>query len=204
MKHDDDDENQNEHILKDREHPGGEHFVQRVDIAGQAGDQAPYRIAVEKAYVHLLDVAEDLPAHVEHDFLPGPLHQVGLYELQQIAEDQRPQVNSGDLGDPGHGFGAQPARPRRRVERRPRGHVAIHGNFGEIRAEHVCPGLEQDRHQRNSRLQFVGPKVRQKPAHQPAVVCLADNVVVRLLRFFSHEYPNTYFTFLCDGTIGAG
>ena len=58
--------------------PGGEHLVQRVDIAGKPGDQPSHRIAVEEADVHALQVAEDLAAHVEHDLLPGPLHQVGL------------------------------------------------------------------------------------------------------------------------------
>ncbi len=135
--HDDDDQDENEHILEDGEDPGGEHLVQRVHIAGQPGDQPPHRIAVEKAYVHALDVAEDLAAHVEHDLLSGPLHQVGLHKLEQIAEHQRGQVDAGDLGDPDHGIGAQPAGPCRRVERRPRGHVAIHGDLGQIGAEHV-------------------------------------------------------------------
>ena len=32
--------------------------------------------------VHALQVAEDLAAQIEHDLLAGPLHQVGLEELQ--------------------------------------------------------------------------------------------------------------------------
>ena len=100
--HDDHDQDENENILEDGKDPGGEHLVQRVHIAGQPGDQAPHGIAVEKAYVHALDVAEDLAAHVEHDFLSGPLHQVGLHELQQVAEHQRGQVDAGDLRHPHH------------------------------------------------------------------------------------------------------
>ena len=135
--HDDHDEHENENILKDGKHPGGKHLVQRVHIAGQPGDQAAHGIAVEKAYVHALNMAENLAAHVEHDLLSGPLHQVGLHELQQVAEHQRAQVDAGDLCDPHHGIGAQPAGPRRRVQGGPCGHVAIDGNFRQIGAEHI-------------------------------------------------------------------
>ncbi len=69
------------------------------------------------------------------------------------------------------------------MERRPRGHVAIHGDLGQVGAEHIRSGLEQDRHQRNDRLQLVGPQVGQQSAHQPAVISLADNIVVVLLGF---------------------
>ncbi len=106
--HDGDNQNQNENVLEDGKDPRGKHLVQRVHIAGQPGDQAPHRIAVKKADVHPLDVAEDLAAHVEHDLLPGPLHQVGLHELQQVAEHQRGQVDARNLGDAHRGIGAQP------------------------------------------------------------------------------------------------
>ncbi len=194
--HDDHDEEENEHILKNGEDPGGEHLVQCVYVAGEPGDQAPYRIAVEKAYVHALDVAEDLAAHVEHDFLSGPLHQVGLHKLEQVAEHQRGDIDAGNLRDPHPGIGAEPTGPCRRMERRPRGHVAIDGNFSQVRAEHIESRLEQDGHQRNGRLQLVGPKVGQQPAHQAAVVSLTDDIVVVLLGFpifllglFSHGLP---------------
>ena len=87
--HDDHDEDENENILENGKDAGSEHLVQRVHIAGEPGDQAPHRIAVEKAYVHALDMPENLAAHVEHDFLSGPLHQVGLHKLEQVAEYQR-------------------------------------------------------------------------------------------------------------------
>ena len=40
-------------------------------------------VAVEEADVHALDVAEDLAAEIEHDLLAGPLHEVGLDELEE-------------------------------------------------------------------------------------------------------------------------
>ena len=181
--HDGDNQNQNENVLEDGKDARGKHLVQRVHIAGQPGHQAPHRIAVKEADVHPLDVAEDLAAHVEHDLLSGPLHQVGLHELQQVAEHQRGQVDARNLGNAHHGIGTQPPGQRRRMGRRPRGHVAIHSDFGQVGAEHIRAGLEQDRHQRNNRLQLVGPKVGQQSPHQPAVISLAHNVVVVLLGF---------------------
>ena len=155
-----DDQSQNENVLEDGEDARGEHLVQRVHIAGQPGHQAPHRIAVKEADVHALDVPEDLAAHVEHDLLSRPLHEVGLHELQQVAEHQGGQVDARDLGDSDHGIGAQPAGQSRRMRRRPSRHIAVHGDFGQIGAEHIRAGLEQDRHQRNNRLQLIRPKVR--------------------------------------------
>ena len=102
--HDDDDQNQHKNVLEDGKDARGKHLVQRVHIAGQPGDQASHRVAVEEADVHALDVAKDLAAHVEHDLLPGPLHQVGLHELQQVAQHQGAQVDAGDLGHAHRGF----------------------------------------------------------------------------------------------------
>ena len=76
--HDDDDEGQGEDVLKDREHARGKHLVQGIDVGGDAGDEFADRIAVKEGGRHALQVAEDLAAHIEHDLLAGPLHQVGL------------------------------------------------------------------------------------------------------------------------------
>ena len=99
--HDEDDSREHENIFKNGEHAGGEHFVQCVYVAGKSRDQAAHGLRVEKADMHALEVPEDLAAHVEHDLLPGPLHQVGLDKLQQIAEHQRCEINAGNLGDAG-------------------------------------------------------------------------------------------------------
>ncbi len=76
--HDDDDEGEDEDVFEDGEDAGGEHLVERVDVGGDAGDEAADGVAVEEGDVHALDVAEDLAAEIEHDLLAGPLHEVGL------------------------------------------------------------------------------------------------------------------------------
>ena len=83
--HDEDNSGEHEDILKDGKDAGGEHLVERVHVAGEPRDQASHGIRVEETDVHALHVAEDLAAQVEHDLLPGPLHQVGLHKFQQNA-----------------------------------------------------------------------------------------------------------------------
>src|SRR5208283_3170546 len=80
--HDGEDEGEDEDVLEDRDHAGGEHLVECVDVGGNVRDQSSYRILVEEGDVHVLQVAKDLAAQVEHDLLAGPLHQVGLDELE--------------------------------------------------------------------------------------------------------------------------
>ena len=49
---------------------------------------------IEEGGLHALQVAEDLAAQIEHDLLAGPLHQVGLDELEHEGEEQRAEVEA--------------------------------------------------------------------------------------------------------------
>ncbi len=60
VQHDDQNAEQHEDVFEDRDHAGGEHLVQRVHVAGDAGDQPPDRIPVEEGDVQALQMAEDL------------------------------------------------------------------------------------------------------------------------------------------------
>ncbi len=84
--HDGDNAGEHEDVFEDRDHAGGEHFVQRVDVGGDARDQAADRILVVEADVHALQVAEDLAAQIEHHHLARPLHEVGLQIVEQETE----------------------------------------------------------------------------------------------------------------------
>ena len=172
VQHDDENAQQDEDVFEDRDHAGGEHFVQRVHVAGDAGDQAADRVLVEEGDVQALQVAEDLAAQIEHHLLSGPLHDVGLGELEQEAEQQNADVDAGNLRDAGQRPGAEKA-----IEQGMGfgvvGKVLIDGDFRQVRAENVGAGLEHDRDQRNDHLHPVGTQVDQQALHQPAVVCLA-------------------------------
>ena len=74
---------EHEQVFEDRDHAGGEHLIQRVHVGGDARYQAADRVLVEEGDVQALQMAEDLAAEIEHHFLPGPLHEVGLQELEQ-------------------------------------------------------------------------------------------------------------------------
>ena len=72
--HDQEDSGEHENVIKDRNYAGGKHFIQRVHVAGNARDQAANRIPVKEPDVHVLQVAEDLAAQIEHYLEAGPLH----------------------------------------------------------------------------------------------------------------------------------
>ena len=103
-------ENAEEHeeVFEDGDHAGGEHFIQCVDVGGDARDQAADGILVEEGNVQALQMAEDLAAEIEHHFLAGPLHEVGLQKLEQEAEDQQSDIDGRDLRDAGDGVRAEP------------------------------------------------------------------------------------------------
>ena len=106
--HDGQDAEEHEEVFEDGDYAGSEHFVQRVNVGGDARNQAADRVLVEESNVQALQVAEDLAAQVEHHFLSGPLHVIGLQELEQEAEDQQSDVNGRDLRNAGDGARAEP------------------------------------------------------------------------------------------------
>src|SRR5262249_14663826 len=84
--HDHEDADEHEDIFKDRYDSGSEHFVQSIHVAGNARDKTAYRVFVEERDVHSLQMPKNLAAQIEHYLLSGPLHVVGLQELEQKAE----------------------------------------------------------------------------------------------------------------------
>ena len=73
-----------EKVIDDGQHAGGEHFVDGVHVRGDACDEAADGVSVKEADVHALHVAEDVAAQVEHELLPGPLHEVDLDKLEEV------------------------------------------------------------------------------------------------------------------------
>ena len=99
LEHHDGHEGEREEVVDDGENAAGEHFVDGVDVGGDAGDEAAYGVGIEEADVHALHVAEDVAAQVEHDLLAGPLHQVGLDELEQVGRNLADEVDDREPGD---------------------------------------------------------------------------------------------------------
>ena len=106
-RHNENNSDQHKDVFENRNNARGEHLVEGVDVGGDARDQAADRILVVEADVHVLQVAEDLAAKVEHDFLSDPLHEIGLGELQNKAERDDAGVNSRKLCDAGERLGAE-------------------------------------------------------------------------------------------------
>ena len=171
--HDAEDSGEHEDVFEDRDYAGGEHFVQGVDVGGDAGDQASDGIFVVERDVHALQVPENLAAQVEHDFLPGPLHVIGLQKFEQKGEEQQADVDGGNLRDAGERARAEPTpHPGGCAARRRE--VAVDGDFGEVGAEHVAEGFKNDGDERNHHLPAIGTQVGEQTPHQAAVVRFAE------------------------------
>ena len=157
---------QHEDVFEDRDHAGGEHFVQRVHVGGDARDQAADRVAVEEADMHALQVAEDLAAQVEHHLLPGPLHQVGLGEFQHEAEDQQNEIDAADLADAGPGLRAQPA-VQKGCGLPCAARYLSTATLVRYGPKHVSARLQHDGGHRDRPPGPVGTQVGQQALHQP-------------------------------------
>src|SRR5581483_2100111 len=94
-------------VVDDGENSAREHLVDGIDVGGEARDKAADRVGVEKAYVQALHLAEYLTSQIEHDLLPGPLHQVGLDEFEEIRADLEAKINRCQLRDAARGVVAE-------------------------------------------------------------------------------------------------
>ena len=172
VQHDDQDAQQHEDVFEDGDHARGEHLVQRIHVAGDAGHQPPHRVAVEEGNMQALQVAEYLRPQIEHHLLSRPLHDVGLGKFEQEAEQQQADVNACDLGDAGHRPGAEKA-VQQGVGFGVAGKIFIDRDLGEIGAEHVGARFQHDGDQGNDDLHPIGAQIGQQTFHQPAVICFA-------------------------------
>ena len=106
--------------------------------------------------MHTLHVAEDVPAQIEHDLLPRPLHQVSLKKFKCIGDKQRPQVDCCQLGYSGHRVSAQAASEPvvganvrdgqfvRKTGIRGGGHITVNGHHDQVGTGYVADCLERD------------------------------------------------------------
>ena len=179
VQHQKHDAGQHENIFDDGNHSGGKQLVERVHVGGDAGDQPPDRIAVEEGDVHLLQVAEDLAAQVEHYLLAGPLHVIGLGKFQKEAEAEQEDVNRADLGDAAQRLRTQPssqqglkAKPlaQYEVDSTLRRQVLVHRHDDEQRPGNIGGGFKHNGAQRECYLPFVGTQIGEQPPHQTAVI----------------------------------
>ena len=132
--HDGDDEDEQKDVLEDGQDAGGEHLVESIDVGGDAGDEFADGVAIEEGRMHGLDMAEDLAAEIEHDFLSGPLHEVGLDEFEAVGEEEGAEVDGAQFGDAGEGAAAEMAGDPGEVVGRGVGHVGVYGNLDEVGA----------------------------------------------------------------------
>ena len=152
--HDGGNSGQHKHIFENRHHAGGEHFIQGVHIGGDTRNQAADRILVVEADVHVLQVAEDLFAQIEHDHLAGPLHEVSLQIVEQETEHNQSDIHGRDFGDPDIRIRAEKEIERRAP--RNRHQIAVNLDGDQIGPQNIGHGLEKNGNQRNADRPFIG------------------------------------------------
>ena len=179
-------------VIDDGQHAFSEHVVDGVDVGSEARDEAADGVNIEESNVHALHVAKDVAAQVEHDFLPDPLHQVDLNELEEVRRDQHYKIDGGQPSDALHRARGKQMRERTSagdpVSDRVRGiqiagfrsKVAIDGHHHEDGPGNVAERLERNGERGDAGLQPIGTNEVAEAAHQLRVVNFADDFIVSL------------------------
>ena len=97
------DRGEHEDIAQHGHHAGGEKFIERVDVGGDARYQATDGVVVKKTEGKLLDVAKYRHAQVVHSHLPDFLHHARLYVFERETHHQRREKNDGNPFNATHG-----------------------------------------------------------------------------------------------------
>ena len=164
-RHGDQDAEQREQVAEDGHHAGGEQLVEHVHVAGDAGEQAPHRMAVEEGDRQALQVPEQPHPEIHHDALADVLHELRLQVAEPEAHQQHREVEHRDAVEVAQVVVADAVVHRLHREPRP-------GELHDRIHEHHRHG---GRH-----LRPVGTQVAEQPPHQAVVVGLAGGLVVVL------------------------
>ena len=68
-------------VVEEGDDDRGEHFIHVLDVVGEAGDQPPHRVRVEKSQIQAQHVSEKALANGVHDVLSGPFQGHDLEEI---------------------------------------------------------------------------------------------------------------------------
>ena len=181
-----------EKVIDDGQNAASKHFIDGVDVGSDAGDEAANRVIVEEADMHALHVAEDVAAQIEHDFLAGPLHQVGLDEFKKISGEQRRQVEHGEAGNSlvgavGEIFEKEPggtAFVRQDDSGRAvaclGGEIAINSHHHQVGSSYITERFEGNGDGRDDCLPPIGFQIMGETPNEPGVVDLANGILIGL------------------------
>ena len=160
------DAQQHDRVVGHGSDPGGEEIVQRVDVRGHAGHQAPDRTAVEETHGQALHALEDFFSQIVQRLLPDVLHDADLQILNREAQEQRRQRKQRNERDT-----AQRLAPRNQAGDA-RDHVLVNRDSEELRSNHLEGADEQGQEDRKDHTPPVGPKIGHQPPQQVRVVSL--------------------------------
>ena len=90
------DRDHRDHRRDDRGQPRRQQLVQRVDVRGEPGDDAPRRVALVEGQRQLLDMREKHPAQVEQDVGADPPRQAQEQVVSDGVDGKRQQQHADD------------------------------------------------------------------------------------------------------------
>ena len=183
LEHDGHNEAQHQHVAEDGHQSGSEQIVEHVHVGGDARHQPAHRVAVEEGQIQCLQVRHELLAQIEHGELAGVLHQVDLREFEDEGAHQHAQIQHAHRRQAIPGAGRQIAVDKRGDARGIGREIAVHGNLGQQRAKHLQHRLQQQEDERQRHVSAVWAHVSQQPAHQPGIVCLAEDLFFHSSQF---------------------
>ncbi len=151
----------------------GEHFVQVLDIAGDAGHEAAHGIPVEELRAAAHEVREELDAEVEH----GLLADLGQEEVAGEADEEARDEHAEEARH--HGGGTLQAALA---------HEAVDEAQGEFRGQHFQESAEGHQDQEGQECRPLGPEVAgEAPQQGMAHGALVDPVGLEESSLFGHE-----------------
>ena len=83
---------EHQEIAQNHEQARGKQLVQRVDVRGEARDQAADRVVIVESHIQALQMRHQLRAQIEHGLLSDPLHQVLLAEVAKQRGKQSGEI----------------------------------------------------------------------------------------------------------------
>ncbi len=174
--HHDDDEAQHQNVAQNGHQSGGPQFVQRIDVGGDAGDQAAHRIAVVIGDVERLQVLHQFAPQIEHGELAGALHQIRFDELADEADQQRGEIERGNLREAGpHDRTASQGSSGEVDGMVGLGEIAIDGELGQQGSGHLRDRLQQQKKQRHGHRAAIWLQIPDQPPHEAAVIRFAED-----------------------------
>ena len=156
------DEEEGDQVAEYRHHPRAEEIVQRLHVGGDPRHEPSDGVSVVEPQIEPLEVREDLAPEVAHHALAEPRRHEHLPVLEPEGDDGARHVCDGEESD------EPPVRG---------GHGLVERDLHEPGADDLHRRERHEERHGRDHLPAVGLEVAEEPAHEDAVVRLAERLL---------------------------